>query len=208
MDKFHAVEVLYMYIASVFHCVYSFTYCHAKSVLQWLWQQLHEMCHAGQHVLGNGRPPQPQQGMSQSNPGFASHMVPMLQARPGSSTMGQPYQGQVGAAGMPASSFMPISQQIHPQSSTAQMSSMQPLLQNGAMFPSSSGHMYQWGSSAGMPQFQTQTTQQQHQQQQMHVPMQQPAQFGMSTNSSTTQAGFGSSMASTSQRPSTAPQNV
>lgn len=162
----------------------------------------------GQHALGNGRPPQPQQGMSQGNSGFASHMVPMLQARPGSSTMGQPYQGQVGAAGMPASSFMPISQQIHPQSSTAQMSSMQPLLQNGAMFPSSSGHMYQWGSSAGMPQFQTQPTQQQHQQQQMHVPMQQPAQFGMSTNSSTTQAGFGSSMASTSQRPSTAPQNV
>ena len=153
-------------------------------------------------MLGSARPPSAQGGMGQSNPTFAPNMVPVLQARPGSSPMGQPYQGQLGAAGMPASSFMPvIQQQGRPaQASAPHMSSMQPLVQNGALFPSNTGQGFQFGSN--MPQFQPQQqlAQQQH--------MQQPAHFGGLSSNQQTQSGYNSTMAGVSPGQSAPAQNV
>ncbi|KAL0027095.1 hypothetical protein WJX79_005283 [Trebouxia sp. C0005] len=51
----------------------------------------------GMHLPGHVQPPAAQGGMDQSNSTFAPNMVPVLQARPGSSIMGQPYRGQLGA---------------------------------------------------------------------------------------------------------------
>lgn len=156
------------------------------------------------HMLGNARPPPAQGGMGQATTGFAPNMVPVLQAGPGSSAMGQPYQGQLGAAGMPATSFMPIMQQQvnSSQPGPPHMSGVQPLVQNGALFPGNSGAQgYQFGPT--MPHFQ----QQQPAQQQQHR-MQQPAQFGRSSSYEQMQSGYNNGMAGVPQGQPAPAQNV
>lgn len=139
------------------------------------------------HMLGNGRPPAALGGLGQASTGFASSMVPVLQARPGSSMMGQSYHGQLATSGMPASSYMPIMQQQvnSAQSGATHVPSMQPMLQNGALFPVNSAQGYQFGQN--LPQFHQQPAPQQQQQQQH---MQQPAQFGRPSSNDQTQTGF------------------
>ena len=119
------------------------------------------------HMPGNGRPPPAQSNMGQPSTGqvsttFGANMVPVLQGRPGVSTH-MSYPGQP-AAGMTASSFMPVMQ---PQVGAAhthasRLSPLQPQGQNG---PSFQGQPFQFAPS--MPQFQSQPSQQ-HQQQMQH----------------------------------------
>ena len=154
------------------------------------------VCAVGMHLPGQMQPPAAQGGMGQSNPTFAPNMVPVLQARPGSSTMGQPYLGQLGAGALPASSFMPIMQhQVHStQPGVPHMSSMQPLLQNGALVSSNSGQQVQFGPA--MPHFQQQQGQQHHAQQQH---MQQPSQFDRLSSNDQTRSGYQNGVAVVSQ---------
>ena len=154
------------------------------------------VCAVGMHLPGQMQPPAAQGGMGQSNPTFAPNMVPVLQARPGSSTMGQPYLGQLGAGALPASSFMPIMQhQVHStQPGVPRMSSMQPLLQNGALVSSNSGQQVQFGPA--MPHFQQQQGQQHHAQQQH---MQQPSQFDRLSSNDQTRSGYQNGVAVVSQ---------
>ncbi len=155
------------------------------------------VCAVGMHLPGQMQPPAAQGGMGQSNPTFAPNMVPVLQARPGSSTMGQPYRGQLGAGALPASSFMPIMQhQVHStQADVPHMSSMQPLLQNGALISSNSGQQVQFGPA--MPHFQQQQQAQQHHAQQQH--MQQPVQFDRLSSNDQTRSGYQNGVAVVSQ---------
>ena len=155
------------------------------------------VCAVGMHLPGQMQPPAAQGGMGQSNPTFAPNMVPVLQARPGSSTMGQPYRGQLGAGALPASSFMPIMQhQVHStQADAPHMSSMQPLLQNGALISSNSGQQVQFGPA--MPHFQQQQQAQQHHAQQQH--MQQPVQFDRLSSNDQTRSGYQNGVAVVSQ---------
>ena len=155
------------------------------------------VCAVGMHLPGQMQPPAAQGGMGQSNPTFAPNMVPVLQARPGSSTMGQPYRGQLGAGALPASSFMPIMQhQVHStQAGIPHMSSMQPLLQNGALVSSNSGQQVQFGPA--MPHFQQQQQAQQHHAQQQH--MQQPVQFDRLSSNDQTRSGYQNGVAVVSQ---------
>jgi len=149
----------------------------------------------GMHLPGHVQPPAAQGGMGQSNPTFAPNMVPVLQARPGSSTMGQPYRGQLGAGALPASSFMPIMQhQVHStQASVPHMSSMQPLLQNGSLISSNSGQQVQFGPA--MPHFQ-----QQH--------MQQPSQFERLSSNDQTRSGYQNGVAVVLQGQCASPQSI
>lgn len=159
----------------------------------------------GMHLSGHVQPPAAQGGMGQSNPTFAPNMVPVLQARPGSSTMGQPYRGQLGAGALPAPSFMPIMQhQVHStQAGIPHMSSMQPLLQNGALISSNSGQQVQFGPA--MTHFQQQQPQQHHAQQQH---MQQPSQFERLSSNDQTRSGYQNGVAVVSQGQCASAQSI
>lgn len=159
----------------------------------------------GMQLPGHVQPPAAQGGMGQSNPTFVPNMVPVLQARPGSSTVGQPYRGQLGANALPASSFMPIMQhQVHStQGSVPHMSSMQPLLQNGALISNNPGQQVQFGPA--MPHFPQQQAQQ-HQAQQQH--MQQPSQFERLSTNDQTRSGYQNGLAVVSQGQCASAQSI
>lgn len=57
-------------------------------------------------MLTNGRPPQAQSSLVQGSIGFGANMVPVIQGRPGGTTAASFHSAP--AAGMTATSFMPV----------------------------------------------------------------------------------------------------
>jgi len=100
---------------------------------------------------------------------------------------------------------MPIMQhQVHStQAGVPHMSSMQPLLQNGALISSNSGQQVQFGPA--MPQFPQQQAQQHHAQQQH---MQQPSQFDRLSSNDQTRSGYQNGVAVVSQGQCASAQSI
>ena len=142
-------------------------------------------------MLANGRPPQAQSSLGQGSIGFGTHMIPVIQGRPGGNTA--PSFHSVPAAGMTATPFMPAMHQGNAAHSDApHMPSMQSQGMQGPRFQGQFAQPFQFAPS--VPQFQLHSSQQQQQQQQQRTT--QPTQFVRSLSNSQTSSnqsgtGFG-----------------
>ena len=150
-------------------------------------------------MLANGRPPQAQSSLGQGSTGFGPNMVPVIQGRPGGNTAASFHSAP--AAGMTATSFMPVMHQGNAAHSDApHVPSMQPHGMQGPRFQGQFAQPFQFAPS--VPQFQPQSSQQQQR-------TTQPTQFVRSlSNSQTLSSQSGSGFGSLPHGGSSLTQNV